>query len=216
MKIRKVNDWMGEMTVRTSSYGEKTFLFPFNSVPDWYPYNNNYEWRYSEVKDVMYLIMSESKLEHPEYHIDSNVGRVDSSHGVMSPHAWFCTVVHEGNLEVERLAKELGMKIPRTHDEGYIRDMRDRPELQELTAEDLRRNISILRDYENSKFDTIRKRVRKELTREEEIQFHILSRESRDSFLLSRATVEECEELRMIGKLHVMQNMIGKSLRRSR
>ena len=92
----------------------------------------------------------------------------------MSPHAWFCTVVHEGNLEVERLAKELGMKILRTHDEGYIRDMRDKPELKELTAEDLKRNISILRDYETSKFETIRKRVREEFTREEEIQFYNL------------------------------------------
>lgn len=198
MITSKYLDDSGIMSVRTSSYKEKKFIFKPETLKNWYPLNVNYEWRYSEVKDLMYLIMSEPKLTHTDYYIDSNVGRVESTHGTFSPESWHCDVVKMDNEKIIELAKGIGMCAFDTIN----------------TKQQLDENKQILSKYEMSHLNPIRRSAVENLSKEDQYKYYMMDFENKDSFALAHINEDQQKHLIEIGKLYVMQGIMLKMNRR--
>ena len=198
MITNKISKEKGEIAVRTSSYKEKSFEFDQKTLKNWYPLNVNYEWRYSEVKDLMYLIMSEPKLDYTDYYIDSNVGRVDSTHGTFNPNSWYCDIVSMDNDKTIQLAKKIGMCAFDTIN----------------TTQQLAKNTEILSDYELGYLNPIRRAAVENLSRQDQYKYYMMEEEDKDSYALARISEDQKTHLREIGKLYVMQGIMLKMDRR--
>lgn len=202
MRTKKLTKRLGEMKVRTSKLQEATFNYPLSTVQYWYPFNNNYEYRYSEKKNILYLVMSEPKLEYTDYYIEENTERTESNHGVFSPTSWYCAVVDSDNVRVIAYAQRLGLRA-----DFYAEDA-------PYTVKDLEKDYKIIKGYEWRVIEDIRKRVMKTFNQQEYNKYYGMEDENRSSMILSRATPSELSELRMIGKVFTMLSVLRKTIRR--
>lgn len=191
MKTRIFGD-VGAIDVLNSSFKPITFIFPTDSMIDWYPLDINYEYRYNPSNHRLYLIPLEKHGEWG-YGITSQANRVDSKVASFKVDEWYCKEVSEANHKIIEQAKQLGLK---TLNDTY-------------TTRDIARNLSILdTDVEQVLLNKIERQMIDNISREAFGKHRKLPSEQRDVAMFAHATKQDLELFQLFGKLRVMTRLM--------
>lgn len=192
MKTRIKGD-KGRIECKTSSFADVEFMFNSETLVDWYPLDINYEYRYSEKADLMYLVPLERSKEEWKYGIGATTGRAKSEVASFKLDTWFNKEVQESN----RLDMELGKRF------GLI-TLND-----PYTKQSVKDNIKILNEeIELAVLDSIENKMIDKMTRKEYDDYRRMTEENRDGIRLQYASERDLEMLEFFGKMRTMTNLM--------
>lgn len=120
----------GKYVVMTNRGVARTLEFPLDSLFDWYPLDQRYEYRLSVSRDKLYLIPVEDCNGDYKYNVKSSKKRVDSRIGSFTMPRWYSKEVAKANQEIFKFAKKYDIVTPD----------------QECTLEDIQASIERVQD----------------------------------------------------------------------
>lgn len=192
MKTR-IKGAKGVIQCKTSSFEDATFMFDTKTLADWYPLDVNYEYRYNDSKELMYLIPLERSRESWDYGITSLTNRAISEVATFDLHTWYNKEVSEANKELMATAKLLGLwTLEDTYTMQHVEDNMDM--LYELIEEPVHKGIE--------------QRMLDKLTRKEYDSYRHKNMEQRGAIRIQHASPEDLTILAFSGKMRVMTNLM--------
>lgn len=192
MKTR-IKGAKGVIQCKTSSFEDATFMFDTKTLADWYPLDVNYEYRYNDSKELMYLIPLERSQESWDYGITSLTNRAISEVATFDLHTWYNKEVSEENKALMETAKTLGLW---TLSEDY-------------TMKGVNLNMDTLHELiEEPVFKGIEQRMLDKMAREEYDSYRHKNMEQRGAIRIQHASPEDLEILAFTGKMRIMTNLM--------
>lgn len=114
MKVIKIDDNTGRLLVITSGGRGVRMDFPLETIFNWYPLCNRYDYRYRKSSDTLYLVLAHQSSAPSRYGVKEAKGRAISKVASFKKDTWCNSEVIKDNKAVYAFAKRLGIATPDT------------------------------------------------------------------------------------------------------
>lgn len=115
MKVIKLDDNTGRLLVVTSGGRGVRIDFPLDTIFNWYPLCNRYDYRYRNSTETLYLVLAHQSDYAPNrYGIKKAKGRAMSNVASFKKAKWCNPEVVKDNKAIYAFAKRLGIVTPDT------------------------------------------------------------------------------------------------------
>ena len=194
MKFTIDNGETGTLKVQVGNIKEEVEFsgIDLDKLYKWYPMNVCYVMRYQEPRDRLYLYPVKNPPENIDYEYEERL-RTKPAGVVIEDIGpdMMCTNVFKDNVELAMLADGLG--LPHLLKYSY-------------TLEETKKGIVDLLEMLDDIKEVLENRIEGDKLKE----FRSLPLQERESMLYSYATAEELEEMKQLGKLYTMINLMRK------
>lgn len=209
MKLTKIDKERGIGKVAIiSNRGKLQHLeYPLESLFDWYPCCQRYDYKMSESRKKLYLVPVDARKNGKRYFADVEKSRVDSDSGVVYLPKWCNKEVKQENKKLFEFAKNYGIITPD----------------QEYTLEQVKDSITRILDILDMLYSFEYNRLREHYTvlaengelvgeaKKAYDQFILADREDKASFVLEACKSTNIDDLyERFGEVYVMLQVMRK------
>lgn len=187
---------LGKITLRGADNKEPVLVFPLETLVNWYPFDVNYEYRFSNKRNKLYIALVDESVQTPSYGISTNKDRVKSEHASFELPEWYNAVIAEENMKTVELAKKLGIKTPE----------------EDFTKEDVQNGFELLGRSINILTNIVTERFLSCSSEEAIKDYHRAKTEDKSLMSLAFCNDDDDKLFLDLGKVHSMLNIMRKEV----
>lgn len=194
MRLDVISEDKATLVCRSSGHEPSYFQVKTEGIEKWYPFNPNYEYRYSAIHDRLYINIIDEDAERLAYGVTRKKGRAHSNEVTMDMNKkHYVPEVYEDNRRVIEYAKSLGIATLNTS----------------YTMEDVKQGYMVVGDKITETKQLLLNRMLDhfDIT---EAEFLKVSWEEQSRALYEHAKDEELAELAKLGEVLTMLGVMRK------